>query len=483
MLSKTYLKYLLIIGCVVSLAACGAKKRASTASMDLPEEFVLPDSLSQSLDTMLISRNEFFKDSILNNLIEDGLQNNFDVRIANKEIEIFDEYFKESKMGFFPRLNLNLFSIERRWFSENSRNSPNSTYYDRKGREPSNKLYLERLDHTSSAALDWELDLWGKIRNQKREARALYRQSKVARRVLETELIATIAQDYYSLLMLDEQVEVAQKNHKFRDSTLAMIQLLYKAGEVTALAVQQSQTQVLEASSLISQLKEQRAIQENNLRLLTGKLPGRIMRSGELESRGDAYAQVRELPLYLVENRPDVLVARHGLIAANARVGVTQAQRYPNLTITAEAGLESLLPQNWFNVPGSLFGSFVGGLTAPVLQGRKLKTDYRVAKLQRDEAEIDFQRSVFEAVTDIQNIMVSLDGLEDQLEIANVKQLVAQQALENSRMLFRSGFADYLEVITAQGEAMETELDLVRTRANLMVERIQLYRALGGGWK
>src|SRR5699024_10810492 len=164
----------------------------------------------------------------------------------------------------------------------------------------------------------------------------------------------------------DEQLEVARKNHKFRDSTLTMIQLLYKSGEVSALAVQQSQTQVLEASSLISKLKQQRTVQENNLRLLTGSLPGDAIRADKISMEEYAYEQVRELPLYLVENRPDVLVARHGLVAANAMVGVTQAQRYPNLTIGMEGGLESMLSENWFNIPGSLFGRVVGGLTAPV---------------------------------------------------------------------------------------------------------------------
>lgn len=481
-LHKFALRALVITGLLL-LAGCGAQKEYTTEDMELPEIFKLPDSMEQNLEETLISRDQFFRDSTLTDLIEEALKNNFDIRIADKEMAINETFYKQSKAAFYPQVNLNLFSIERRWYSKNSRNSPNSNWYDHKNRTPSTNLFLERADHYSNVALDWEIDIWGKLRNQKKIASTLYQQSKVARRALQTELIATVAEDYYSLLSLDEQIEVAKENHKFRDSTLTMIKLLYDSGEVTALAVQQSQTQVLEASSLISKLSEERTILDNNLRLLIGKLPGIVDRKATLRVNDTTYERVKELPLYLVQNRPDVLISQYDLSVANNRVGVTQAQRLPNLTISADAGLESLLPQNWFNIPGSLFGQFIGGLTAPVFNGRKLKTQYEVALYERDEAEINFQRNVYEAVVDVRNTLTSLSHLEEQLEIADVQQLVAKKALANSRMLFSSGFADYLEVITAQSEALETELNLVQTKAALLSMRIQLYRALGGGWK
>ncbi len=482
MVLRKYVIRAFIVTGVLLLGACGAQKQYSMKDMDLPDIFQIPDSVTQSLDSTLIPRNRFFKDSTLRSLIDGALKNNFEVRIADKEMNINEAYYKQSKAAFYPRLNLNLFSIERRWYSRNSRNSPASDWYEYKNKTPSRDMFRERLDHSSSAILDWEVGIWGELRNQKRAASALYQQSKIAKRALETELIATISEDYYTLLSLDEQLEVAEANHKYRDSTLNMINLLYNAGEVSALAVQQAQTQVLEASTLISKLSEQRTIQENNLRLLVGKLPGSIERKTTLTYEDSLYREVKELPLYLVQNRPDVIVSQYGLTAANARVGVTQAQRYPNLVISAEGGLESLLPQNWFNIPGSLFGQFIGGLALPLFNGRELKTEYEVALYERDEAEINFQRNVYEAIVDIRNTLISLDRLEEQLETAEVQQLVAQKALNNSRMLFSSGFADYLEVITAQSEALASELSLVQTKAALLNMRVQLYRALGGGW-
>lgn len=477
------IKYVGIITFVLSLVACRTQKEYTTNDMNLPKVFQLPDSISQELDSTLIPRKELFKDSVLSRLIEYAFKNNFDLRTANKEIAINDEFYKQSKAAFFPTLNLNLLSIEKEWSSQNTTNSPKSGWYDHTGNEPPKNGFVSTSSFGSTAVMDWEVDIWGKLRNQKKSARALYRQSYVARKAIQTELVATVAEDYYTLVRLNEQLEVAQKNYKFRDSTLKMIKLLYTAGEVSVLAVQQSKSQVFETSTLISELKETREIQENNLRLLIGKLPGKIDLGSALSMEESAYEEVQELPLYLVQNRPDVQVSRYGLSAANARVGVTQAQRLPNLTISLEGGLESLLPQNWFNIPGSLLGSIAGGLTAPLFNGHKLKTQFEVAKLERDEAEIDFQRNVYGAIVDVRNTLISLKRLEDQLEIAKKKQLVAQKALKSSRMLFQSGFADYLEVITAQGEAMDTELNLVTTKTNLLTTRIQLYRALGGGWK
>lgn len=482
MRAQKCLTYFFLSLSVFAIFSCGTPKKYAASDFDLPESFQIPDSVGKKLDTMLIPRHKFFKDSVLKDLINTALQKNFEIRKSDKQMEINEALYKQSKAAFYPSVDLNMFTIERRWYSKNSRFSPASGWYEHEGKTPKENLFMERIDNYSGITLNWEADIWGKLRNQKKSALALYEQSHIARRALQTELIATVAEDYYTLLMLDEQLNVAEKNHRYRDSTLTMINLLYQSGEVSALAVQQSQTQVLDASSLISKLKEERTILENNLKLLVGELPGNVYRDFQLEVDDSSYEEVKELPLYLIQNRPDVVVAQYGLIRANAQVGVTQAQRWPNLSITLNGGVSSMLPQNWFDIPGSLFGSVIGGLTNPIFKNRKLKTQYEIAKLERDRAEIDFQRNVYKAVVDVENTLTSLKRVEDQLEIATVKQLVAQRALLNSRMLFRSGFANYLEVITAQSEAMAAELDLVRTKADLLTLRIQLYRALGGGW-
>lgn len=336
---KNLLKYSAVVACIWFLVACSAKKSYTTDDMDLPEEFRVPDSSAKDLDSIILTRQEFFKDTVLKQLINDAIKNNFDLRTADNSIAINEAALKQSKAAHLPSLNLGLFNIERNWRSKNSRVSPESDYYDHKGTQPPENKYVSKSEFQNVAALDWELDIWGKLRNQTKAAATLYQQSFVAKRAIQTQLIATIAQDYYSVKMLDEQLEIAERNHEFRDSTLNMIELLYDSGEETALAVEQSEIQVLKAASLIIDLKNEKEILENNLRLLTGELPSEVrQRSGLSIEEDSTYSKASKLPLYLIQNRPDVSIARHDLTIANAEVGVTQAARYPNLNITLEGG-------------------------------------------------------------------------------------------------------------------------------------------------
>lgn len=469
--------------CIFLIASCGNQKIYTIEDMDLPQDFQLPDSVAQNMDDAIIPWNEFFKDTVLVNLIGKAFEQNFDIREANKEIAINQQYFKQSKMGFLPSFNLNLLNIEREWRSKFSDSSPETAWYDGNSKTAPENLFVSGSTFSTTAALDWEIDIWGKFRKKKKAALAYYMQSFELRKALQTEVVATVAEDYYTLLMLDEQLEVAKKNYHLRDSTLEMIQLLYTAGEVTASAVYQSKYQVLEAAQLIPELEKKREIQENKLRLLTGSLPDSIIRNATLTTLNTSYDRVKELPLYLVQNRPDVLISRYELKAANAKVGVAQVSRYPNLTISLEGGVESVLGENWFNVPGALLGGIIGGITAPIFNGRELKTAFEVAKLKRDQAEIGFQYKVYSAIVDIKNSLIAIEKLDEKLEIAKEQQVVSHKAVESSRMLFRSGYATYLEVITAQSDALETELNLVRAKTSLVVQHIQLYRALGGGWQ
>src|SRR5699024_5958301 len=141
--------------------------------------------------------------------------------IANKEIAINNQYYKQSKAAFWPKLNLNLLNIERDWSSKNSSSSPAEDWYDYKGKTPPENMYISGSEFSSTAALDWELDIWGKLRDKKRSARALYRQSYQARKAIQTEVVASVAEDYYTLLMLDAQLNVAKANYTYRDSTLS----------------------------------------------------------------------------------------------------------------------------------------------------------------------------------------------------------------------------------------------------------------------
>src|SRR5690606_20034728 len=226
--------------------------------------------------------------------------------------------------------------------------------------------------------------------------------------------------------------EVARRNLKLSDSTLRIVRLQRDAGEVSSLALQQTESQMLVAASLIPQLEQEIALQENALMALTGRMPDSVHRSSALMDWRMQEADDVGVPLQLLANRPDVRDAELALRSANAEAGVAQAYRYPTLTIDASGGLNAMLPENWFNIPGALFGGLISSATQPVFSRRRLKTQHEIAKLERDKAEIAFQRTVMDAVHEVANALVMIDKLNEQYTIAEQRVSTAQLGVKNA---------------------------------------------------
>jgi len=283
--------------------------------------------------------------------------------------------------------------------------------------------------------------------------------------------------------MLDEQLDISKKNLMINDSTLLITRLQRDGGEVTTLAVEQAEVQRQTTALLIPQLENNIAVQENALSILTGALPGDISRNIKLSAFNMPDHFATGLPAAVVSRRPDVRANEMALVAANAQVGVAQAYMYPALNITATGGLNSFKTSNWFNIPASLFGIVAGSLTEPVFQHRELKTQFEIAKIQRDEAVIQFRQSVLNAAGEVSNALITTDKLKAQQQIASAQVDTLQRAIKNARLLFKSGMADYLEVLTAQRNSLLAELNLASVQREQLGAMVELYRSLGGGWQ
>lgn len=475
------------ITCLAILIAlslgCKVGKDYQRPDIDIPEHY--GEKAAEPLDTTnvgQISWENFFEDPVLRELIDSTISNNLDMKDALKSIQIASQRLRESRAGYFPEVDGNIGSTQQ-WRSKNYYGSPMSQYYG--DQEAPESMFRQQSQWEAGVNFNWELDIWGKIRRQNESSLAQYLETYEARKLLQTELIAEVAQGYYNLLMLDQQIEVAKRNLALSDSTLKMVKLQWDAGLITSLAIQQTEAQRLVAAALIPELEQQISIQENALMELTGKMPGPIERSRANRLSTDQFQDSLSygVPLDLVRFRPDIRAAELELRAANAEVGVAQAYRYPSLTLSASAGLNAMMPENWFNIPGSLFGTLIGGVTQPIFQGRRLKTNFEVAKLERDKAEIAFQKSVLGAVNDVTNALKAIEKLNERYQIGEAKVTNSRLAVKNAALLFRSGLATYLEVITAQSNALESELDLVVIKQLQQNARIDLYRALGGGWR
>lgn len=486
-----YIQYtaLWTIACCLLVSSCKVGRDYVRPDVGVADTFRSTKQLPDTTDTDTVTIadipwNEFFTDSMLMILIDSAIVNNYDMQAALKNIEIADQSLRQSRAAYLPEIEAQLGGTNHQWRSRDFYGSPSSKWYDREGQpEPSENLFMYQSQYLSSVSMSWELDIWGKMRRQNERALAEYLQTFEARKAIQTSLVATIAEGYYNLLMLDAQLEVARRNLKLNDSTLQIVKLQRDAGEVSSLAIQQTESQMLVAASLVPQLEQEIAIQENTLMALTGRMPDSVYRSSALMDWRMQDAYETGVPLQLLANRPDVREAELALRAANAEVGVAQAYRYPTLTIDATGGINAMLPQNWFNIPGALFGGIISGATQPLFSRRRLKTQHEIAKLERDKAEISFQQTVMDAVHEVTNALVLIEKLNEQYAIAEQRVATAQLGVKNANLLFKSGEATYLEVITAQSNALNSELDLVSIKQQQLNAKVALYRALGGGWK
>jgi NodT family efflux transporter outer membrane factor (OMF) lipoprotein len=471
---KKYITKIVMVAILIStLISCKVSKDIETPKDAFPEYF---RNASVSTDTASIGDLEwknFFTEKDIVQLIDSAVTRNNDLQIATKNIEIAQYRFTQSKWNNVPQANLFVnASINRP--SENSFTGMNLN-------QALGKQHIE--DYSTGVSLSWEADIWGKIKSQKKGAFAAYLQSEEVKKALQTTIVANVSKGYYNLLMLDAQLEIAKKNVQLNDSTTNIIKLKYDAGQVSSLAIQQSEAQKLTASQLVPLLEQNIAVQENALSVLTGSFPNAKKRSILLSSVEVKNNAAIGIPSSLVSRRPDVKSAELALKVANANVGITKADLYPALRITAQGGLNSFETSSWFNIPASLFGTAVGGLTQPLLNSKKVRTQYNIAKAEREKAVLAFRQTVLVAVSEVSDAMVKVEKLEQQESLLQKKVKTLQQAIKNANLLFKNGMAEYLEVITAQANLLQSELELANLKREQLSANTDLYRALGGGWR
>jgi NodT family efflux transporter outer membrane factor (OMF) lipoprotein len=458
---------------ITTLISCKVSKDIETPKDAFPENF---RNASVSNDTTSIGdlewRNFFTQEDIIQ-LIDSAVVRNNDLQIATKNIEIAQYRFTQSKWGNVPQANL---------FVNASTSNPSDNSFT--GMNLNQSLGQKHIDdYSAGASLSWEADIWGKIKNQKKGAYAGYLQSEEVKKALQTTIVANVSKGYYNLLMLDAQLEIAKQNLKLNDSTTTIIKLKYDAGQVTSLAIQQSEAQQLNSAQLIPLLEQNIAIQENALSVLTGSFPNSKVRTIRLTAIEITNNAAIGIPSSLVNRRPDVKTAELALKMANSNVGITKADLYPTLKITAQGGLNSFETSNWFNIPASLFGTALGGLTQPLLNNKRVRTEYKIAIVEREKAVINFRKTVLIAVSEVSDALVKVEKLEQQAIFLQKRVQTLQKAIKNANLLFKNGMADYLEVLTAQANLLQSELELANLKRQQLSANTELYRALGGGWR
>ena len=465
MRTQNIYKILLIATLPILLSSCFASKEYSRPETIILENSFRTDAISKdSLSMAIVSWKELFTDEFLQKYINEGLINNIDNRVALQQIIAAQAYLKQGKAGYLPTLNGNT-QFSHQEFSENGQYAGVSS-----------------LDQYSLGAnLSWEADIWGKIRSNKRAFEASYLQSVAAHQAIKTTLVSQIAAVYYQLLSLDEQVKITKETIEIREKGLTTTQALKESGYVTEIAVKQTEAQLYTAKSILIDLNEQIHLLENTMSILLGKSSSKIERSTFSEQKIAIPLEIG-VPALLLSNRPDVIAAESRFMQAFELTNVARSNFYPTITLTASGGFQSLDFDNFFNA-SSLFSNVLGGLTQPIFNSKKIKTQYEVSKAQQEQALLRFKETLLNASKEVSDAMYSYKAATEKIAIKEKEFNAYNVASSYSQELLNNGLANYLEVLNAQENALNSQLGLINAKYKQLKYTIDLYKALGGGWR
>jgi len=414
------------------------------------------NQVSDSTSIASISWDKLFTDSFLQQYINEGLTNNYDVQIALESLKAAEATMKQSKKGNLPTLSGNA-----SWLNQSYKSSDNFNQYELSG------------------ALSWEADIWGKIRSNKRAAVASYLQTVAVQQAIQTQIVASIASTYYQLLALDAQVKVAEKTLINRNESIETIKALKEAGNVNEVSVKQTEAQKYATEIILKDLKYNVKIVENTLSIFLGRTAGGIKR-GTFDSQEITTNIAVGLPVSLLSNRPDVVAAELNFRRSFELTNIARSNFYPSLTVNASGGFQTIELEDWFNTK-SLFASVLSGLTQPIFNQRKIKTNYEIAQANQQKAYLEFKQTLLLAGKEVSDVLADYKNETEKLSIRKNQLEVLTQAANYSDELLQYGMVNYLEVLTAKDNALNTELAYITNKYNQMDAIITLYRALGGG--
>lgn len=329
----------------------------------------------------------------------------------------------------------------------------------------------------------WEIDVWGKLRSSAKAADLRYLATVEATRFMTTQLIAEIARSYYELIALDTQIEILQRNIAVQQDALEVVKLEKQAARVTELAVQRFEAEVLKNQSRQFDLEQRRIQAENRLDFLVGRYPQPVMRNPDEFKLPLPSTLPAGMPTALLENRPDVRQAQLELEASKLDVTAAKRAFLPSLSIDASLGYRSFDVTHLIATPESLVYGIAAGITAPLLNRAAITAQYRTANARQIQAVIAYEQTVLQAFTDVVNQVAMLDNLKKSYDLQQHQVDILANAVDVSTLLFQSADADYMEVLLTRRDSLDAQMDLVETKLRQFLAMVNLYQALGGGWR
>ena len=462
-------KIILIFFVSFLVVSCHTRQNYQRANDVVDEKLFRTDALPKdSLSMANLSWKEIFTDAVLQKHIAKALENNLDIRIALQNIASAEAYLKQSKAAYQPTISVGPD------YSFNT-SSLNTQF----GQIVGERRYINQFDITAN--LGWELDLWGKLKGQEKAQYAAYLSSVAAHQNVKSNLVASIATAYYQLLAFDEQKKIFSNTIEIRKKNLETTKALKEAGIVSEVAVQQSEALVYNAEASLVTLDVQIQMLENTISLLMGEPSHEIERTS-LSTQNFALNTDVGYPSALLANRPDVKQAEFNLINAFELTNAAKAQFYPSLRITGSTGVQSVDIDKLFS-SNSVFANVLVGLAQPILNKRQIRTNYEVSLANQERAYLNFRKTILNAGNEVSDAL-KMYNAQDQFIAFKKKELSAyDKSVEFSQELVNYGMANYLEVLNANVNKLNAEINIANAQYTKLQAGVELYRALGGGWR
>lgn len=459
------MRWPVIFSSAALLAGCMVGPDYRRPSIDVPQSFLYAEK--DARDTASGEWWREFRDPVLDGLIAEALANNKNVKIAAANVEQAAGVLTQTRAPLFPQASYAGSASRQRASDFNATPFPSGVS------NPFNALQL-------FGSVNWEIDLWGRIRRLSESARANLFATEEARRGVILSLVASVAGNYLQLRGLDEELAIAKRNLAAYAESVRLFELQFKHGQISMMNVEQARTQYETAAAAIPQLESQIAQLENALSILLGRNPGPIARGKTINDL--VFPPIPAgLPSQLLERRPDIAQAEQSLIAANAQIGAARALYFPTISLTGSYGWESANLSDLFRGPARVW-SYAGSFTGPIFTAGAISGQVQQAEASREAALLGYEAAIQSAFADVENALIGRRKLAEQIQAQERLVKAGREYERLAKLQYDGGYAPYLTVLSAQQQLFPAELNLAQLQASLFASYVNLYKAMGGGW-
>jgi len=448
---------------VLILAACAVGPDYEKPEIDTPDAYRFTDA--QASDVINTQWWTQFDDDVLNELIDEALRANLDVRVAAARVEQFAARLNITRSDFFPQVGYGV-AGDRQGISDNKAAS----------------IGIDSITTSYEATINvgWELDVWGRIRRATEASRAQLLASEESRRTVIMSLVSSVATSYVSLRRLDRQLEITTRTRDSRAESLRLFELQFNGGVIGQLQLSQIQSEYELAVGAVPVIERDIAVLENLVSVLLGRNPGPVPRGKTIDKL--TLAQVPEgVPSELLLRRPDIRQAEQDLISNNALIGVARAAYFPSISLTGFAGFVSGDLDAWFD-SDSVAWAAGGALAGSIFTGGRLSGNVKQAEALQQQSLFTYQQSIITSLQEVEDALISTQKAREKLLSDGRRVDALNEYARIARLRYDNGFTSYIEVLDSERSLFAAQLTYVDTQKDIYVGLINTYKAMGGGW-